>query len=33
VGSTGAEVKLNGSEVLNQASLGLLQFGISIAHR
>jgi hypothetical protein len=33
VGSTGAEVKLNGSEVLNQASIGLLQFGIAIAHR
>ena len=33
VGSTGAAVKLNGSEVLSQASLGLLQFGIGIAHR
>lgn len=33
VGSTGAEVKLNGSEVLSQASIGLLQFGIGIAHR
>jgi hypothetical protein len=33
VGSTGAEVKLNGSELLNQASIGLLQFGIGIAHR
>ncbi len=33
VGSTGAEVKFNGSELLNQASIGLLQFGIGIAHR
>jgi len=33
VGSTGATVKLNGSEVLDNASIGLLQFGIGIAHR
>lgn len=33
VGSTGAEVKFNGTELLNQASIGLLQFGIGIAHR
>ncbi len=33
VGSTGAEVKFNGSPLLNQASIGLLQFGIGIAHR
>lgn len=33
VGSTGAEVKFNGSPLLTQASLGMLQFGIGIAHR
>jgi hypothetical protein len=33
VGSTGAEVKFNGSQLLDQASIGLLQFGIGIAHR
>lgn len=33
IGSTGAEVKFNGTQLLNQASIGLLQFGIGIAHR
>jgi len=33
VGSTGAEVKFNGSQVLDQASIGLVQFGIGVAHR
>jgi hypothetical protein len=33
VASTGAELKFNGNEVLGNASLALIQFGIGVARR